>query len=102
MKGAVVVGDVEVDDAAAAGGSGNQSEGEDSAGAEEGEGGEGGEGGEESNYGGGGPGMNVDDLGSILVGASMVAAFVSPLLFAIFLLTRRNRSGSESDPRVSR
>ena len=102
MKGAVVVGDVEVDDAAAAGGSGNQSEGEDSAGAEEGEGGEGGEGGEESNYGGGGPGMNVDDLGSILVGASMVAAFVSPLLFAIFLITRRNRSGSESDPRVSR
>ena len=98
MKGAVVVGDVGVDDTAAAGGSGNQSDGGE--GGNQSEDGEGSEGGEESNYGGGGPGVNADDLGSLLVGASMVAAFISPLLFAIFLITRRNRT--ESEPRVSR
>ncbi|NHN49851.1 halocyanin domain-containing protein [Halostella sp. JP-L12] len=91
MKGAVVVGDVEVDDEAAGGGGGGDGGGGEGG---DGEGGEGG--GEESDYGGGGPGIDAGDFDSTLVGASMVAAFVSPLLFAIFLFTRRRGSESEA------
>ena len=91
MKGAVVVGDIEVQEGTGSGeGEGDEAAGED--GADEPQE----QAGDENGYGMGGPGVEAGDLGSMLVGASMVAAFVSPLLFAVFLLTRRR--GSESEP----
>ena len=91
MKGAVVVGDVEVEEGAGSGeGEGDEAAGTDGA-DEPNE-----QAGDENGYGMGGPGVEADDLGSMLVGASMVAAFVSPLLFAVFLITRRRGSESEA------
>ena len=88
MKGAVVVGDVEVDDEAAMDGDGG-----DSGGGEDG--GEGGMEGGDDDHGGGGGG---DSNALTLLGASMLAAFLSPIAFALFLLTRRRESENGSPP----
>lgn len=77
MKGAVVVGDVEVDDEAAASGGGSG----------EGGGGEGGSGGAGDD--GSGSTGGDDSNGMMLLGGSMLAAFLSPVAFAVFLFTRR-------------
>ncbi len=74
MKGAVVVGDIEVDEGSAA--NGNQ------------EGDEGGNGEQED-------GGNTGSTETMLIGASMLAAFLSPIAFAIFLFSRGDRTDNE-------
>jgi len=82
MKGAVVVGDVEVDDEAAmSGGDGDGGGGNESS---------------EGGSGGGGGGGGGDSNALTLLGASMVAAFLSPIAFAVFLFTRRRESENGS------
>ncbi|WP_121823445.1 halocyanin domain-containing protein [Halostella salina] len=85
MKGAVVVGDVEVDEEAAGSGGGNGGSGD----------GGGGGSGDESGSGGSGSGGGSNAM--TLLGASLVAAFLSPIAFALFLFTR-NRDQPNNGP----
>jgi halocyanin-like protein len=107
MKGAVVVGDVEVGVPAASGGGGSGGGGSGSGGGGGGGasgGGDGGTGGDGSGPGGGpmdGPGAGSpgDGSGMLLIAGGIVGAFLSPLLLALVLLFRRE-GGSGEDAEV--
>jgi halocyanin-like protein len=95
MKGAVVVGDVEVDEEAAGDGGGDGEGGD-------GDGGDGGDGGDtdEQQEGGGSGGGDSDSTEAMLIGVSMLAAFLSPIAFALFLFARGGES--ENEPALPR
>jgi halocyanin-like protein len=86
MKGAVVVGDVEVDEETGGDGEGG-----------DGDGGDGNDGGEsdEQQEGVGSGGGDSDSTEAMLIGASMLAAFLSPIAFALFLFARGGESENE-------
>jgi len=85
MRGAVVVGDVEVDEEAAA------ESGQEGGNESEGSGGDT----EDGHEGGGSGGGVANSTDAMLIGVSMLAAFLSPIAFALFLFARGGESETE-------